>query len=489
MKQIVASALDVPIDDVHRHSSLINDLGAESIDFIDIVFRLESDFRIEIPEQDIWRGSFEGTDEAAHRRRRRAAQAADAGVRLASSSGHGDAHRSAGAHHRADDRRLHAHTRGWIRPRHERSTGRHHRDRSGVGRRLRRRGRVEAARRRAIRGSTRSRGSTRRRSRHRLPPRSTRTICRSCRNSTGPARGRIDRFAGCAAAVALKDSCLLSSSADRGRIGVAIAAGMGRYDHREVFAACAAAAARGADRSTGRLLAAELLREMLPDATARRTPGSIPARSPRATVSGGPAIGVMTACAGGTQAIGDAMRWIRRGRADAVVAGGADSELYPMGLASFCLLGALSTRNDDPARGQPSLRRRTRRLRHGRRARACWCSKSASTRGGAARGSTPRPPGSARRAMPTAPPIRIPTAPARRWPCAARSPTRGSIRRRIDYINAHGTSTPANDRAETLAIKQRVWRARRRDPDQLDQVDDRPRDGGGRRHRGDRRRA
>ena len=57
----------------------------------------------------------------------------------------------------------------------------------------------------------------------------------------------------------------------------------------------------------------------------------------------------MTACAGGTQAIGDAMRWIRRGRADAVVAGGADSELYPMGLASFCLLGALSTRNGDPA--------------------------------------------------------------------------------------------------------------------------------------------
>jgi acyl carrier protein len=64
VKQIVASALDVPPADVHSHSSLINDLGAESIDFIDIVFRLESAFGIEIPE-DIWKGSIDTSDEAA----------------------------------------------------------------------------------------------------------------------------------------------------------------------------------------------------------------------------------------------------------------------------------------------------------------------------------------------------------------------------------------------------------------------------------------
>ena len=63
--QVVASALDVPIERVHRHSSLINDLGAESIDFIDIVFRLETDFGIEIPEEEIWKGSIDTTNEAS----------------------------------------------------------------------------------------------------------------------------------------------------------------------------------------------------------------------------------------------------------------------------------------------------------------------------------------------------------------------------------------------------------------------------------------
>ena len=64
VKQIVASALDVPLADVRNHSSLINDLGAESIDLIDIVLRLEYAFGIEIPE-DIWTGSIDSADEAA----------------------------------------------------------------------------------------------------------------------------------------------------------------------------------------------------------------------------------------------------------------------------------------------------------------------------------------------------------------------------------------------------------------------------------------
>jgi acyl carrier protein len=50
---------------VQPHSSLINDLGAESIDFIDIVFRLESDFGIEIPEEEIWKGTIDTTDDAS----------------------------------------------------------------------------------------------------------------------------------------------------------------------------------------------------------------------------------------------------------------------------------------------------------------------------------------------------------------------------------------------------------------------------------------
>ena len=65
VRTIVASALDVPPDRVVRHASLINDLNAESIDFIDIVFRLESEFGIEIPQEEIWKGSIDATDDAA----------------------------------------------------------------------------------------------------------------------------------------------------------------------------------------------------------------------------------------------------------------------------------------------------------------------------------------------------------------------------------------------------------------------------------------
>ena len=65
VRQVVASALDAPLERVQQHSSLINDLGAESIDFIDIVFRLESEFGIDIPQEEIWKGSIDATDDAA----------------------------------------------------------------------------------------------------------------------------------------------------------------------------------------------------------------------------------------------------------------------------------------------------------------------------------------------------------------------------------------------------------------------------------------
>ena len=64
VREIVASALDVPVDRVRQHSSLINDLNAESIDFIDIVFRLESEFALEIPQEEIWKGSIDVSDDA-----------------------------------------------------------------------------------------------------------------------------------------------------------------------------------------------------------------------------------------------------------------------------------------------------------------------------------------------------------------------------------------------------------------------------------------
>ena len=64
----------------------------------------------------------------------------------------------------------------------------------------------------------------------------------------------------------------------------------------------------------------------------------------------GYATAVHTACASGGQAVGAALKVMRRGQVDFMLAGGYDSMLTPIGLAAFCLLGALSTDNDTPAR-------------------------------------------------------------------------------------------------------------------------------------------
>jgi 3-oxoacyl-[acyl-carrier-protein] synthase II len=64
----------------------------------------------------------------------------------------------------------------------------------------------------------------------------------------------------------------------------------------------------------------------------------------------GYATAVHTACASGGQAVGTALKVMRRGQVDFMLAGGYDSMLTPIGLAAFCLLGALSTDNDTPAR-------------------------------------------------------------------------------------------------------------------------------------------
>jgi 3-oxoacyl-[acyl-carrier-protein] synthase II len=160
----------------------------------------------------------------------------------------------------------------------------------------------------------------------------------------------------------------------------------------------------------------------------------------------------MTACAGGTQAIGDGARWIRHGRADVVLAGGADSEIYPMGLAMFSLLGALSRRNDDPAHasrpfdagrdgfviGEGAAMLVLESLEHAR-ARGATVLAEVAGFGAAAdawRVTDPHPDGAGavlamRRALAQ----------------AGREP--GDV----DYVNAHGTSTIANDRSETRALR------------------------------------
>ncbi|RXL60401.1 beta-ketoacyl-[acyl-carrier-protein] synthase II, partial [Citrobacter sp. AAK_AS5] len=62
----------------------------------------------------------------------------------------------------------------------------------------------------------------------------------------------------------------------------------------------------------------------------------------------GPISCTVTACASGTSAIGDAYKTIAYGDADAMITGGVEAAVTPLGIGGFCAMKALSTRNDEP---------------------------------------------------------------------------------------------------------------------------------------------
>ena len=103
----------------------------------------------------------------------------------------------------------------------------------------------------------------------------------------------------------------------------------------------------------------------------------------------GPNYGCLTACAAGTQAIGEALELIRRGDADLMLAGGAHSMIHPLGVTGFSLLTALSTRNDAPTKASRPFDRHARRLRHRRGGGRASSSRNWNTPRRAARRSTP----------------------------------------------------------------------------------------------------
>jgi 3-oxoacyl-[acyl-carrier-protein] synthase II len=162
---------------------------------------------------------------------------------------------------------------------------------------------------------------------------------------------------------------------------------------------------------------------------------------------------IVTACASGTQAIGEAAEVIRRGSAEIMLAGGADASICELGLASFCVMRALSQRKDDPAGASRPF--------DGDRDGMVAAEASAilvleSLDSANARGATiyaeivgygvssdayhvvaPRPDGTgAARAM-----------------ARALKDARATAEQ-VDYVNAHGTGTQLGDAAETRAIKQ-----------------------------------
>ena len=166
----------------------------------------------------------------------------------------------------------------------------------------------------------------------------------------------------------------------------------------------------------------------------------------------GPNFGTVSACATGTHSLGEAAHMIRRGDADVMVAGGSEAAITPFAYASFCSMKAMSTRNDEPQRASRPLDRNRdgfimgegagilvlESLEHARERGAriyCELAGYAATCD-AYHITQPDPDGKG-----------LSLAMRRALASAAATPES------VDYINAHGTSTPYNDKFETLSIK------------------------------------
>lgn len=166
----------------------------------------------------------------------------------------------------------------------------------------------------------------------------------------------------------------------------------------------------------------------------------------------GPNLSSVSACATGTHSIGDAYHMIKRGDVDAMIAGGTESTITPLGVSGFCVMKALSTRNDDPqAASRPFEKNRDGFVmgegagivileeyeaakKRGAKIYGELCGYGLTSDAYHLTAPAPGGEGAAR--------------------CMKMALKNGGINpEEVDYINAHGTSTPFNDLFETLAIK------------------------------------
>ncbi len=252
---------------------------------------------------------------------------------------------------------------------------------------------------------------------------------------------RLDRFAQfalAAAGMAAADCGIEFDKVDSRRVGVIIGSGIGGLTELEEQHV------RLLNKGPGKVSAFTIPKLMLNAASANISI-QFGAR--------GPSTAVATACASATNAMGDAWMAIRRGETDVMFTGGSEAALTPLGMAAFCAMHALSTRNDAPERAsRPFDKGRDgfvmgegagvllfEELEHARRRGARIYAEvlGFGMSGDASHITQPGEDGAG--------------AAAAMRDCLNSA---GLAPDQIDYINAHGTSTPLGDVAETRAVKQ-----------------------------------
>lgn len=251
---------------------------------------------------------------------------------------------------------------------------------------------------------------------------------------------RMDRFVQFALAATLQavdHADLKISNANRDRIGVMLGTGIGGMN--TLFEQMAVFYERGPDR-----VSPFLVPMMLPDSAAGIVAIRLGVR--------GPNMAVISACASGTNAIGEATETIRRGSADVIISGGSESVIVPIAMAGLGVMGALSSRNDEPEKASRPFDKDRDGFVMGEGAAILVLEslEYAKSRGAKILGEV-KGYGATNDAYHISAPSENGEGAALCMQIALSNADLSVSD--IDYINAHGTSTPLNDKSETAAIK------------------------------------
>ncbi len=248
---------------------------------------------------------------------------------------------------------------------------------------------------------------------------------------------RFTQFAMAATKEAMQQAGLTIDESNRDRVGILIGSGIGGIS--TLLEQVEVMRERGPDR-----VSPFLIPMMISDGAAGVIAIAIGAR--------GPNMALATACATGTNTIGEAAEMIRRGAADAMIAGASEAAIVPVAMAGMNVIGALSTRNDAPTRASRPFDKDRDGFLMGEGAAIVILE---SLEYAQARGAKILCEFTGYGTTDDAHHI---SAPAENGAGAAISMSlalkdAGLKAEDIGYINAHGTSTPLNDKSETAAIK------------------------------------